>query len=92
MASSEKDRLCQASVAASFGDTKSLERLGSASEKLVCPECKTSGTRHGNPGEDMRFDGFEPLSGGGIRFILCKCLKCGSKVTLPHRKVVPNRS
>ena len=92
MASKERDRLCHASVAASFGDTKALERLGSASVRLECPQCQAVGERHGNPGEDMRFDGFTPLTAGGMGFILAKCHQCQAEVTLPHRKVAPNRS
>ena len=92
MASNERDRLCHASVAASFGDTDALERLGSASTKLTCPECGNTGERHGNPGEDMRFDGFTPLTAGGLGYILAKCHHCQAEVTLPHRKVSTNRS
>jgi hypothetical protein len=81
----EEDRLRYVSVAVSFGDREALKRYGSGVMDLACPECGAEGRRWGNPGEDLRFEGFEPVTKGGMGFILCECAKCGEHVTLPHR-------
>ena len=79
------DRLAYTSRAVSFGDKEALRALGSGSVTLRCPQCDAVGERFGNPGQEMRFVGFEPLSRGGVRYILCRCAACGEEVTLPHR-------
>lgn len=81
----EADRQRYVSVAVSFGDREALKRHGSGVVDLKCPECGAEGSRWGNPGEDLRFEGFEPVSKGGTSYILCACAKCGEHVTLPHR-------
>lgn len=83
---SERDRRRYVSVAVSFGDVEGLRRLGSAAVELACPACGANGTRYGNPGEELRFEGFEPLSVGGLGLILARCLRCEERVTLPHRR------
>lgn len=83
---SEEDRRRYVSVAVSFGDTHGLLRLGSSTTDLACPACGAIGRRYGNPGEELRFEGFEPLSQGGLLFILARCARCSQRVTLPHRR------
>lgn len=73
------------SVAVSFGDLKMLEKHGSGAVDVQCPECGAKGKRFGNPDEDFRFDGFSPLTKGGLSFILCECGACKKRVTLPHK-------
>ena len=82
---SAEDRRRYVSVAVSFGHVDDLTRLGSAACELSCPACGARGRRYGNPGEDLRFEGFEPFSAGGLLFILARCHGCGERVTLPHR-------
>lgn len=82
----EEDRLRYVSVAVSFGDRETLSRLGSGVAELVCPECSARGHRFGNPGEEVRFEGFLPLTAGGVSHILARCEGCGKEVTLPHRR------
>lgn len=81
----ERERLRYVSVAASFGDLEMLARRGSGVVELTCPACGARGKRFGNPGEDFRFEGFQPLSAGGLLFILCECEGCRKSVTLPPR-------
>lgn len=81
----EKNRLHSISIAVSFGDEEALQRLGSGCAPLQCPECNGVGKRYGNPGEEMRFEGFEPLSTGGKGHMLARCLRCKKEVLLPHR-------
>lgn len=83
---SEADRRRYVSVAVSFGHVDTLERLGSGALKLRCPSCAAEGVRYGNPGEDFRFEGFTPLTAGGLLFILVECDRCKARVTLPHRR------
>lgn len=82
----EQDRLRSVSVAVSFGDAEMLERHGSGVAGLVCPACGAKGKRYGNPGEEQRYEGFEPLTAGGLLSVLCQCLSCKERVTLPHRR------
>lgn len=82
----ERDRQRYVSVGVSFGDLEMLERHGSGVVELTCPACGARGRRLGNPGEDFRFEGFQPLSAGGLLYILCECDACGKSVTLPHRR------
>ena len=83
----EDERQRFVSVAVSFGDLKMLERLGSGVVELSCPECGAKGRRLGDTDEDFRFEGFEPLTKGGMKFILCECNACKARVTLPHPRV-----
>lgn len=84
MQSNEEDRQRYVSVAVSFGDREALSRHGSGVATLTCPECGHQGERWGNPSEEHRFVGFEPVTAGGRGFILATCGKCGEDVTLPH--------
>lgn len=81
----EEDRLRAVSVAAAFGDEEMLARHGSGVASLTCPACGAQGRRLANPGEDFRLEGFEPVSAGGLLFILCQCNTCRAQVCLPHR-------
>lgn len=85
----DKNHQRSISIAVSFGDVEALERLGSGCTTLQCPECGQAGRRWGNPGAEMRFDGFEPLSSGGKGFVLARCLACRQEVLLPHRAALP---
>lgn len=80
----DKNRQRNVSIAVSFGDVEALQRHGSGRVGLVCPECEGKGERLGNPGEEMRFVGFEPLSSGGRGYVLARCLACQQEVLLPH--------
>jgi hypothetical protein len=80
----EDDRRSFVSVAVSFGDLKMLERLGSGVVEVTCPECGARGRRFGDVDDEFRFEGFEPLTKGGLKFILCECTACKKHVTLPH--------
>lgn len=82
----EQERLRYVSVGVSFGDLEMLARHGSGAVELTCPACGARGRRLGNPGEDFRFEGFQPLTAGGLLYILCECEACGESVTLPHRR------
>jgi hypothetical protein len=82
----KEDRQRYVSVAVSFGDLEMLQRHGSGVAELTCPECGARGKRLGNPGEDFRFEGFEPLTAGGLLYIQCECQACKASVTLPHRR------
>jgi hypothetical protein len=82
----EKERLRYVSVGVSFGDAQMLARHGSGAVDLTCPACGARGRRFGNPGEDQRYEGFVPLSAGGLFFVLCECQSCKEQVTLPHRR------
>lgn len=86
MSQSESDRRHFTSVAVSFGNREDLTRLGSGTQDLTCPSCGARGTRYGNPGGEMRFEGFEPVSRGGLLGIVAKCGACGDEVVLPHGK------
>ena len=81
----EKNRQNSISIAVSFGDEDALRQLGSGCAILQCPECGEPGKRYGNPSEEMRFEGFEPLSSGGRGHLLARCLRCAQEVLLPHR-------
>jgi hypothetical protein len=81
----EKNRQNNISIAISFSDENALRRLGSGCVLLQCPECGAQGKRYGNPREEMRFEGFEPLSSGGRGHLLARCLRCAQEVLLPHR-------
>ena len=87
MTAKSNDRLHYVSAAVSFGNVDALQRHGSGAAELTCPACGATGTRYGNPGEDMRFLGFTPVTAGGIAGIVCTCHKCKAEVTLPHRRV-----
>lgn len=82
----QRERLAFASVGASFGDVEMLQKHGSGAVDLTCPACGARGRRFGNPGEDFRFEGFQPVTAGGLLFIQCECEACKESVTLPHRK------
>ncbi len=82
----ERDRQRYVSVGVSFGDVAMIERHGSGVSEVTCPACGARGRRLGNPGEDFRFEGFSPLSAGGVLFILAECDACKQSVTLPHRR------
>ena len=80
----EDHRLRCISVGVSFGDLELLQTHGSGAAELSCPQCGARGRRFGNPDEDFRFEGFTPLSKGGLLYILCECDACKERVTLPH--------
>jgi predicted RNA-binding Zn-ribbon protein involved in translation (DUF1610 family) len=82
----EDDRQSWVSVAATFARKEQLVRLGSGHVELTCPACGAKGIRYANPDEDFRFEGFEPLTAGGLASIVCQCNACGERVTLPHKK------
>lgn len=84
---SASKRKTSISVAISFGDEDALQRLGSGVAKLSCPACGAVGVRFGNPGEDLRFEGFTPLTAGGILAIFVRCDHCQARVSLPHRPI-----
>lgn len=84
MSQNETDRRHFTSVAVSFGNRDDLARLGSGACDLTCPSCGARGTRYGNPGGDMRFEGFDPVTRGGLVGIVVKCDACADEVVLPH--------
>jgi hypothetical protein len=86
MTISESDRRHYASVAVSFGHSEDLQRFGSGVAPITCPECGAVGRRFGNPGADMRFEGFDPVTRGGLTSIILRCDSCSKEVTAPHRR------
>jgi predicted RNA-binding Zn-ribbon protein involved in translation (DUF1610 family) len=85
MTHNASDRRHFTSVAVSFGHREDLARFGGGVVDLVCPECGAKGTRFGNPGADMRFEGFEPVTRGGLTSIIVRCARCAKEVAVPHR-------
>ncbi len=81
----EQSRRSFISVAVSFGDREALARLGAGAAEVTCPACGARGTRYGDKRSDFRFEGFTPLTAGGLTSILCRCAACEKEVTLPHR-------